>query len=71
MTDTKNALVTETFDLANTATGYMVGAVIPDMPANQFADLEAVGLVREATAKEVKAAPATPIAPALLEPAAD
>ena len=70
MTDTKNAFVTETFDLANTATGYMVGAVIPDMPANQFADLEAVGLVREATAKEVKAGH-HPAAPALNEPAGD
>ena len=47
---------------------YVAGAVLTGVPDNQFADLERIGFVREATAEEVAAADA-PIAPAILEPA--
>lgn len=72
MTDTKHAFAEQSFSLANDETSYLPGAVIQDMAANQFADLEAIGLVREATDAEVAAAnqPA-PSAPALTETAGD
>jgi hypothetical protein len=70
MPDTKNAFALQSFDLANTDLGYLKGAVIQDMPANQFSDLEGIGIVREATPDEVTAANA-PNAPVESVPEAD
>lgn len=84
MADTKNAFALQRFNLANSDRAFLPEAIIQNMPANQFADLEAIGLVREATAEEVAAenAPAeplpdaaptaaAPVAPATTEPAAE
>jgi hypothetical protein len=54
MADTVNAVVSESFTLANSDTSYLPGAVIKDMPANQHADLVAVGLLRNTPATEAE-----------------
>jgi hypothetical protein len=54
MSDKKNAFVTTSH--TNGSISFVAGAVIRDMPATQLADLESVGLVREATKEEVAAA---------------
>jgi hypothetical protein len=67
MSDTKNAVVLVSH--TNGDVSFAKGAVIRDMPANQFADLRSIGLVRVATDEEVVADAATadaPLAPALL-----
>jgi hypothetical protein len=56
MADTVNAVAAESFTLANTDTSYLAGAVIKGMPANQHADLVAVGLLRDTPATEAELA---------------
>lgn len=56
MTDTVNAVVTREGGISSGGADYADGAVIFDMPENQFRDWALVGIVDRATPEQIEAA---------------
>jgi hypothetical protein len=67
MSETKNAVVTRRH--TNGARTYLKGAVIAHMPAGHFADLELIGVVREADEADLQPEAEAPAADAGTAPA--